>query len=167
MQSRELIKDGEGGTVKAAGPVVIAPQLVKHSEMAETQANLGTGRSEELLSDAESLHVALLGTQQIAALAKHRAEIGSNQSGFPVRASMTKRGLVERAREKNRGIVQVPGKLSQRGVIVQTHRHVMFFAGQLVQIGGLDIVDTGTLYVAQTLLGHGHFQNNARHFERQ
>lgn len=166
VQLGELIEDGERGGVKAAGPFAVTPHLVKHSEMTETQTDFGMCRSKKLFPDSEGLHVALLGTKQVATLAEYRTEIAGNKSGLPVRASMAMRGLVKGAPEQDSSFLQVAAKLSQHGEIVQAEGHAVFVAGQLVKIGGLGVVSTGTLRIAQTLLNHGQFCSHARRIGR-
>jgi hypothetical protein len=56
--------------------------------MPEAETDFGMVRAEELLADAEGLHMALLGTEEIVALAKNGAEVGGDESGLAMHSAM-------------------------------------------------------------------------------
>jgi hypothetical protein len=128
----KLVEDFEGGGVKAAGTLAVAAHLVDDGKVSKAQADFGMVRTEELFADPKGLHVALLGTEEVAALAKDSSEVGCYKGCFAVHGAMAMGCLVESASEKNGGFFQLAGEFAQHREIVQAHRHATLIAGKFV-----------------------------------
>ena len=103
----KLVENFEGGGVEAAGAFAIAPHLVDDGQVSETQTDFGMVRTEKLFADPKGLHVALLGTEEVAALAKDSAEVGRDKRSFAVDGAMATGRLFESAGEKNGSFFQL------------------------------------------------------------
>lgn len=157
VESGKLVENFERGGVEATGAFAIAAHLVDDGQMSEAQADFGMVRAEELFADPEGLHVALLGAEEVAALAEDGAEVGGDEGGFAMDRTMATRRLVESASKKNGSFFQLTGEFAQHREIVETHGHATLVAGEFVKVRRLGVVETGGFRLAEIFLGHGNF----------